>query len=67
MVVDGVLIPNEMRDLPMPKLRRYAAKAKKTNAVAIDAYFKLDEAAVKLGYPSIEAFVDEYNAERAGQ
>lgn len=26
MVVDGVLIPNEMRDLPMPKLRRYAAK-----------------------------------------
>jgi hypothetical protein len=48
-VVDGVLIPDEMRDAPLVDQQAYAAKVKRGNRAFIDAVFALEDHARSLG------------------
>lgn len=58
MVVNGVLIPVEMRDASKQTLARYAAKVRRGNSDFIAAYFALEDQAIKLGYPDLPALTD---------
>lgn len=59
LVVDGVLIPAEKRDLPPAELVAYAAKVREGNGAFVDAYWQLEDRAIALGYASLDELIDE--------
>jgi hypothetical protein len=45
----GVLIPDEMRDMPSAELDAYAERVRAGNRTFVDAYFALEDAAQAAG------------------